>query len=95
VKFTIHLASLLLAVKHSLLYWISKPRKTSNFSKLKLTPKFNDNQRITDTDICIFMCMFVHICVYSFHMCYIRFTNLLEKKDFDFGLDHPVRGGYG
>jgi hypothetical protein len=31
------------------------------------------NQRITDTDVCIFVCTFVHICVYSFFMCYIRF----------------------
>jgi type IV secretory pathway VirB3-like protein len=22
---------------------------------------------------CLFVCIFVHICVYSFHMCYIRF----------------------
>jgi hypothetical protein len=31
------------------------------------------DQRATDTDICIFVCIFVHICVCSFHMCYIRF----------------------
>jgi hypothetical protein len=74
VKFTIQLASLILAVKHNLCYWISsKPRKTSEFFKLQWTPKCNDNQRITDTDICIFVCIFVHIRVYSFHMCYTRF----------------------
>jgi hypothetical protein len=72
VKFTVQLASLILAVKHSLCYWISnKPSRT--FSKLQYTPKFNDNQRITDTDIRIFVCIFVHICVYFFHMCYMRF----------------------
>jgi hypothetical protein len=43
---------------------------------LQLTCKFTDNQRITDTDICIFVCIFVHICAYmhhSFHRCYTRF----------------------
>jgi hypothetical protein len=27
----------------------------------------------TDTDTCIFVCIFVHICVNSFHRCYTRF----------------------
>jgi hypothetical protein len=47
----------------------NKPRKTSDFSKLQQTPKFTDNQRITDIDICIF----VHICIHSFHRRYTRF----------------------
>jgi hypothetical protein len=79
-------------VKHNLCYWIgNKPHKTSDFSKLQQTPKFNDNLRITDTDIFIF----VHKCVYSFHMCYTRFdaysnhmhitmivkNNLLKNKE--------------
>jgi hypothetical protein len=70
VKVTIQLASLILAVKHNLCYWMSnKPRKISHVSKLQQTPKFTDNQRTIDTDICIF----VHIWVYSFHMRYTRF----------------------
>jgi hypothetical protein len=69
VKFTVELASLILALKHILRYrLINKPRITSDFWK-QYSPKFNDNQRITDTDICIFL----HICVYSFHMCITRF----------------------
>jgi hypothetical protein len=74
VKVTIQLASLILAVKRNLCYLMSKkPRITSDFSKLQQTPKFTDDQTITDTDICIFVRMYVHICVYSFHLCYIRF----------------------
>jgi hypothetical protein len=66
VKVTIQLASLIIAVKHNLCYWMSnKPLISSDFSKLQYISKF--------TDICIFVCIFVHICVYSFHMCYTRF----------------------
>jgi hypothetical protein len=34
-----------------------------------------DNQRITDTDtsICTFVSIFVHICVHSLRRCYTRF----------------------
>jgi hypothetical protein len=58
VKVTIQLASLILAVKHNV---------------SQMCPKFTDNQRIADIDLCIFICIFVHICVYSFHMCYTWF----------------------
>jgi hypothetical protein len=33
-----------------------------------------DNQRITDTDICIFVSIFVQICIHSFCRCYTRFA---------------------
>jgi hypothetical protein len=52
---------------------INKPHISSDVSKLQYTPKFTDNQRIADPDICIFVCIFVHICVYSFHVCYTWF----------------------
>jgi hypothetical protein len=26
------------------------------------------------TDICMFACLFVHICLYSFHKCFVRFV---------------------
>jgi hypothetical protein len=51
----------------------NKPRITSHFSKLQYTPKFADSQRITDTDISIYVCIFVHICVHFFRRCYTRF----------------------
>jgi hypothetical protein len=53
----------------------NKPRITSEFSKLQLTPKFTDNQLIADRYIlvCIFVCIFVHICVHFFRRCYTRF----------------------
>jgi hypothetical protein len=58
------------AVKHNPCYWISsKPRVTSDFSKLQQTPKSTDNQRIADTH----MCISVHIFVYSFRRCYTQF----------------------
>jgi hypothetical protein len=54
-------------VKHNLCYWMSnKPHITSDISKLQYTLKFTDNQRITDADICIFVCTFLHICLLSF-----------------------------
>jgi hypothetical protein len=38
-------------VKHNLWYWVRKePPLTTDFYKLRWTPKFTDNQRITDTD---------------------------------------------
>jgi hypothetical protein len=61
------------------LTWISnKTRKISDFSKLQYTPKFADNQRITDTDLHIFVCIFVHIRTYSFHMFYTKFGAYLN-----------------
>jgi hypothetical protein len=45
----------------------------SNFIKLQQTLKYTDNQRITDTDIYIFICILVHICVYAFCRCYTLF----------------------
>jgi hypothetical protein len=84
VRVTIQVAGQILAVKCTLCYWMSnKLRITSDFSKLQQTPKYTDNKRITDTDICIFVSIFVHICVYSFHMCYKRFgayPNHTHKK---------------
>jgi hypothetical protein len=41
----------------------NKPRITSDFSK----------QRISDTDICIFLCISVDICNHSFRRCYTQF----------------------
>jgi hypothetical protein len=32
----------------------------------------SNKQKIIDTDKCIFVFIFVHICVYLFHICYIR-----------------------
>jgi hypothetical protein len=47
MKFTDQLASLILALKHILCYWLHhKPHKTSDFTKLQYTPKCNGNQRI-------------------------------------------------
>jgi hypothetical protein len=61
-------------VKHNFCYWMSnEPRITTDFYELQWSPKFTDNQRITYTDIYIFVCMFVHICVHSFRRCYIQF----------------------
>jgi hypothetical protein len=79
---------MILAVNHNPCYWMNnKPRITSDFSKLHWTPKFPDNQRITDTYIrvCIFVCIFLHICVHSFRRCYARFgayTNHTHIKIF-------------
>jgi hypothetical protein len=70
----------------------NKPNITSSF--LNYNRYFADNQRITDTDICIFVCIFVHTCVHSFRRYYTRFgvypnhihitiivkNNLLKKK---------------
>jgi hypothetical protein len=39
---------------------------TTDFYKLQWTLKFTNNQRITDTDICIFVSIFVQICIHSF-----------------------------
>jgi hypothetical protein len=47
--------------------------------------KFTDNQRITDTDICIFLSIFVHICIHSFRKCYTQFgtyPNYIQIKMF-------------
>jgi hypothetical protein len=62
-------------VKHNFSYWMSnEPRKTTFFFyKLQWTPKFTNNQGITVTDICIFVNVFVHVCIRSFCRCYIRF----------------------
>jgi hypothetical protein len=61
-------------VKHNLSYWMSKePHTTTDFYKLPWTPKFTDNQRIADTDICIFMSIFAHICVCYFRRCFTLF----------------------
>jgi hypothetical protein len=54
-------------VKHNLCYWTSnKLRIAMDSYKLQRTPIFTDNQRITDTDICIFVGLCVHICIHSF-----------------------------
>jgi hypothetical protein len=61
-------------VKHNLCYWMSNRLQiTTDFYKLQWTPKFTDNQRITDTDTCIFVSIFMHICIHSLHRCCTRF----------------------
>jgi hypothetical protein len=58
-----------LNVKHNLCYWMSnEPRITTDFYKLQCIPKFTDNQRIADTDMCMNICK--HIYVQSFRMLY-------------------------
>jgi hypothetical protein len=54
----------------------NESRITTNlffFYKLRWTPKFTNNQWITDTDICIFVRIFVHICIHTFCRCYAQF----------------------
>jgi hypothetical protein len=48
-------------------------RITTDFYKVRWTPKFTDNKRFTDTDMCIFVNIFGYICTHSFHKCYTRF----------------------
>jgi hypothetical protein len=56
--------------------------ETSDFYKLQWTPKFTDNQRIKDTDICIFGSIFVHICFNSFcsYTGYGAYPNYIHTK---------------
>jgi hypothetical protein len=73
-------------VKYNLCCRMSnKPRITTDFYKLQWIPKFTDNERITGTDICIFVSIFVHICVNFFRRCYTRFgayPNYIHMKMF-------------
>jgi hypothetical protein len=43
----------------------NEPRITTDCYKLQWAPKFADNKKITDTDICVLVSIFVPICVYS------------------------------
>jgi hypothetical protein len=78
-----------LAAKHKLCYWMSnKPRITSCFSKLQLTLKITDKQRITARDIYeIYACLYAYLCVCVFipsagHTGVGSFPNYIHMKVF-------------
>jgi hypothetical protein len=55
------------------------------FYELQWTPKFTDNQSITDTDICMFVSIFVNICIHSLCKYFTRFCaypNYIQIKMF-------------